>query len=491
MIMKRDNLKKNLIFQGVGGVIARIGSLIFTIILARLLIPSDFGLYNLALTIIISLTAVIDFGLSTTAVKFIVSSKTKKLARSRFLFLFKLKFMWSLVISILVLILSKYISNFYSNPLLEIPLKVGAIYLFLYSLYNLLGAIFLALEKLKYNTYMEVIFQTFRLLLIIFFLRVGGEISLIFLFLAISVGISILFGAWAIITKFKFLIKGPTIPVERRKMLKFSGFITLGTLGVMIFSNIDKLYLGYFVDLQFIGYYAVIISLLGGAIGTFSIMGIFFPRFISTKEKFLEEKFRKTIEFISLVTIPATFGFAYISIHVVRLLYGDAYVPYDQYLPLLLTSIVLSLLIFEGIINELFKMLLNSRNLAKVTGIGMLLAAVLNMVLNPLLIIYFLRFGEGYALLGVALATVISRYINFGSMVYSVKHKLKITLKYDEFIKPIFCSILMIIFLAILRPYFYSWRLLILILMGAGFYILTMQLLRGINWKEFKKFISE
>ncbi|MBT5215549.1 oligosaccharide flippase family protein, partial [Candidatus Woesearchaeota archaeon] len=124
--MKRDTLRKNLIFQGLGGLIARIGSLIFTIILARLLIPSDFGLYNLALTIIISLTAVIDFGLSTTAVKFIVSSKTKKLARSRFLFLFKLKFIWSLIISILVLILSKYISNFYSTPFLEIPLKVGA-----------------------------------------------------------------------------------------------------------------------------------------------------------------------------------------------------------------------------------------------------------------------------------------------------------------------------------------------------------------------------
>ena len=292
--MKRDTLRKNLIFQGLGGLIARIGSLIFTIILARLLIPSDFGLYNLALTIIISLTAVIDFGLSTTAVKFIVSSKTKKLARSRFLFLFKLKFIWSLIISILVLILSKYISNFYSTPFLEIPLKVGAIYLFLNSIYTLLGAIFLALEKLKYNTYMEIIFQTLRLILIIFFLRIESEISLIFLFLAISVGIAILFGTWTIITKFKFLFKGSTKTPERRKMLKYSGFITLSTLGVMIFSNIDKLYLGYFVDVIFIGYYAVIVSLLGGAIGTFSIMGIFFPRFISTKENILEEKFRKT-----------------------------------------------------------------------------------------------------------------------------------------------------------------------------------------------------
>ncbi len=489
--MKRDSLKKNLIFQGFGGFIARIGSLIFAIIIARLLVPSSFGLYNLALTIIISLTAVIDLGLGTTTVKFLASSKTKKLARSRFLFLFKLRFAWSLIVAILVLFCAKLISNFYNNPLLVIPLKIGAIYLFLNSMYVALGSIFLALEKLKYTTYMEIIFQTLRILLVLLFLSIGDEISIILLFLAISVGIAIIFGIGIIIKKFKFLFKGATKPVERRKMLKFSGFITLSTLGVMVFSNIDKLYLGYFVDIKFIGYYAVITSLLGGAIGIFSMMGIFFPRFINTKEKNLEENFKNTLSYASILVVPATAGFAYLALPFIKILYGSNYVPEEQYFQLFLTSIILGFLIFESVINGLLKTLLNSRSFVKTTAWGMGLATLMNLVLNPILLLYFLNFGEGYALVGVALATLISRYFDFGLMVWSVRSKMSINLSFKTLIKPIFCSFLMILLLYLLTPYFLSWNLFILIALGAIFYFALIVLLKGFDLKELKRFIDQ
>ncbi len=491
MIMKRDNLKKNLIFQGVGGVIARIGSLIFTIILARLLIPSSFGAYNLALTIIISLTAVIDLGLGTTIVKFVTSTKTKKLARSRFLFLFKFKFIWALIISISVLLLSKTISTFYNVPLLEIPLKIGAIYLFLNSMYTILGSIFLALEKLRYTAYMEFIFQTIRVVLVILLFRIDSEIGIIFSFLAISVGIAILFGIWTIITQFQFLFKGPTQLIERRKMLKYSGFIALSTLGVVLFSNIDKLYLGHFVDITYIGYYAVIISLLGGALGTFSMMGVFFPRFIATKEKNLEENFRKTVNYATILSIPATMGFAYLSLPLIKILYGSNYVPKEQYFQLFLTSAILGCLIFEGVVNGLFKTLLNSRSYVKTTALGMGFSTILNLILNPLLIVYFLNFGESYALLGVAIATVISRYLDFGFMIWAVKSKLKISIKLGSFIKPILSSVLMIFFLKAFKPYFNSVSLFILIALGAIFYLIIMILLNGFNYGEFKKYINQ
>lgn len=490
--MKRDTLKKNLIFQGLGGFGARIGSLIFTIILARLLIPSSFGIYNLVLTIILSLTVLIDFGLGITIVKFIASSKTKKHARSRFLFLFKIKFIWSLTLSILVLLSSKLISIFYNAPLLEIPLKIGAIYLFLNSMNTVLGSIFLATEKMKYTASMEFIFQILRVLLVLLFLsKVDNEISMIMLFLAIAMGVAIIFGTGVVIKKFNYLFKGVTNSVERRKMLKFSGFITVSSLSVMVFSNIDKLYLGYFADIRFVGYYAVILSLMSGAMGSFSALGVFFPRFILTAKGNLQENFRKTVKFISIIAIPATCGLAYLTLNFIKLLYGPEYVPQEHYLPLMLTSVALSLLIFEGVINGLFKMLLDSRDHAKTTAWGMGLATILNVILNPLLILYFLRFGEGYALLGVALATVISKYFNFGHMILAVRSKLKVTLKFKTFLKPMFSSILMILFLVILQPFFVSWKLFILLFLGAAFYFLVMLILKGIDFKEFTKFINQ
>ena len=62
---------KNSIFQVSTTIISKIGALIFTIILARLLMPELFGLYSLALSTILIFVAFSDFGMGETLVRFV------------------------------------------------------------------------------------------------------------------------------------------------------------------------------------------------------------------------------------------------------------------------------------------------------------------------------------------------------------------------------------------------------------------------------------
>src|SRR3990172_2759397 len=111
---------KNSVYQTFTNIFAKIGSLIFTIIVARLLLPGLFGLYSLALSTILLFSAFSDFGIGGAFVTFIsreLGKKRKKTAKAYTYYFGKIS-LFLISISILALLASaKFISeNYYQKP---------------------------------------------------------------------------------------------------------------------------------------------------------------------------------------------------------------------------------------------------------------------------------------------------------------------------------------------------------------------------------------
>jgi len=164
--MKEDkSLKRriieNIFFSETTAVISKIGALIFTIMVARAFLPELFGVYSLALTIILSISIFSDLGLSNTITRYLAESigKQKKAEiRSRFWFLLKTKFFLSLTTSILLFLFAGLIAGFFKKPELILPLKIGSLYLFVNNLYNLSNPVFLSFQ----NVFFTLIVQNVR-----------------------------------------------------------------------------------------------------------------------------------------------------------------------------------------------------------------------------------------------------------------------------------------------------------------------------------------
>src|SRR3989344_6253454 len=182
---KETSLVKKVIntvfFTGITAAVSRVGALIFTIIVARIFMPELFGVYSLALTIILSILVLSDLGLGSTITRYLADSigKNKKTeARSRFWFLFKTKLFLSITTSILLFLFAGIIAAFFKKPELILPLKIGSIYLFLNVLYNLSTSVFLSFQKMKYSAIGESIFQIskiiFLVILVLFVKSVEG-----------------------------------------------------------------------------------------------------------------------------------------------------------------------------------------------------------------------------------------------------------------------------------------------------------------------------
>ena len=128
---------RNSFWSFLTAMISRGGVLIFTIILARFLMPANYGIYSLVLATSMVFYTFADLGLSQTLARYISHSlvKDKKKIPSYYQYLLKTKFIFAAVVSILLLLLAYPLSIFvYKNEALFLPFLISALYIFILSL---------------------------------------------------------------------------------------------------------------------------------------------------------------------------------------------------------------------------------------------------------------------------------------------------------------------------------------------------------------------
>ena len=119
---KKENLTKstvkNSIYNFTYTFISKIGALILTIILARMLLPELFGIYGLVMSIFLIATTFTDLGASNTLIRYAsksLASNNKKEAKSYIRYLFKIKLLLTIGVILIILTISKYLAyNIYN-----------------------------------------------------------------------------------------------------------------------------------------------------------------------------------------------------------------------------------------------------------------------------------------------------------------------------------------------------------------------------------------
>ena len=159
---------KNSAYQISTTIVAKGGSLLFTIILARMLLPELFGLYSLALATIALFTSFSDLGVSQAVTTFVAKNIGKKDGKSKayLKYLLRIKVVLVILSSLALVLTAKFIANTYYNKPIFLALIVGAIYIPLLSFVGFSENIFRAASRFEYPLTKEILFQVSRLILI-------------------------------------------------------------------------------------------------------------------------------------------------------------------------------------------------------------------------------------------------------------------------------------------------------------------------------------
>lgn len=503
--MQKENLKqkvlRNVFYNFLASLAGRIGALIFTIIVARTLFPELFGIYSLALTIILTIATFTDLGINATLTRYLAESLKRKQkekveeARARLAFLFNFKIFFTTVIAFLLFLLSKKIAiHIFNKSLLILPLQIGAIYLFIISLHGFLNSIFYAIQKLKYSVLAEIIFQISRISLVLIFFLFYKNVGTVFIALSIALFLSCAFLFFVLSTKYSFLIKGKKQELkaeEKKRLLSFFSWLTISSISLIFFAHIDTFMLGIFLPAEFVGFYNAIFAIVGSVAAFVAFGSVLLPVFTQLEQNRIESGFKKVFKHVAIIAIPAAIGLAYIMLPAIRIIYGQSYVPIQYKVAIAITSALLSLLVTESAFTAIYSALFQAKEIPKIPAILIVIVTIGNIILNYAFIKIGISIAQQYGLVGVAAATLTTRYTNLIALAILAKKKLKIKTEASALIKPLAASAIMLGFLFI-----FDWLVtmsiftgILMIFAAALIYFIVMFLIKGIK-KEDRRLIK-
>ena len=301
----------------------------------------------------------------------------------------------------------------------------GTLYVFFYGVGSILKNSFEALNNFKVNFYSELIFQIVRLVIIsfvvLFALKMGynDETLLFYMIVGLSVCYFIYFLFFIVNrSKLSFLAyEAKSLDVKEKKQLNYFLIMMSATaFSGVFFSYVDRIMLGRFVGAEFIGYYAAAFSLVGSAIPLIALSGAFLPVFSRMQKKELKIFFKKSSKIILMTSVLAFLFFFLFSKYLVLIVFGENYMSSVGIMK------SLSLLLIIVPITSLISTYIISMGKPVIVTKALLTSTLANIMLNYILILILIGWGEIYAVYGVVVATIISNMIYLAILtVYSRK----------------------------------------------------------------------
>ncbi|MCS7134656.1 MAG: flippase [Candidatus Pacearchaeota archaeon] len=488
-----ERTTKNAFYTFFSVLASRIGGLVLTIIVARILYPELFGVYSLVLSIILTIATFTDLGMNTTFIRYFAESigkNKRKEARTRFFFFFKYKIFLICIASFVLFVFSDMIAiNIFKKPLMNLPLKIGSLYLLALSLNGFFSSVFVALQKVKYNLVSEIIFQISRITMVLLFLYLNKNVVNVFLALSVSFFLSSLFLFFVLSKKYNFLFRGKRSKIEKKekkKLLNFFTWLTIGSISLIFFAHIDIFMLGIFLPAEFTGYYHAIVSLVTSVAAFVAFGSLLLPVFTQLEQGRAERGFEKVFRYVSFLAFPAAFGLAFVAVPAIKIIFGYTYVLESYKTAITIAAAILSFLVIESAFSGIYSALFQARELPKIIAVIMIIATILNIFLNYFFIKIGISFAPQYGLVGVAAATFISKYFNLITLGIMARKKLKIKTNFPY--KQLLASGVMLLFLFFF-DYFFKLSIfkgILMIFFAILVYFFTIYLMKEIKKEDFK-----
>jgi len=424
-------------------VIAYLLAFFYTIYIARYLGPNGFGIFSFSMALISIFGIFGDLGLSTLLTREV--SRDKSLQNKYIGNLIPIKFILSiLTYSLLVL---------YVN-LMDYPQQtINVVYIFgfymvILNFSMMFFALFQAYEKMEYQAISLLINNSLILIGVIYGISHGFNIVYFALIYLIASLIILIYTLLISIWKFA----SPHIKIDV-KFWKISIALALPLTIAFIFNSIayyvDTILLESLKGSIIVGWYNAAYKLL-----TFSefipmvFTGAIFPvlsKFHVSSQDSLKFMYEKSLKFLFIIGLPIAAAATILAPDIILLLYKNSYYESIFALQILVWTIPFTYLAY--MLNVLLVSINKQSILVKTTLVIMIFNVVTNLIFIPI-----------YSYKAASIITVITEIIGTTLLFYYVSRFIKIDIKNtfrSTFLKPIFASIIMSLFILFIHANFY------------------------------------
>jgi O-antigen/teichoic acid export membrane protein len=421
---------KNSVWLMIATIIMRLLSAFVVVLIARGLGTERFGQYSFAVAFVGFFAIISNFGFSSLLVRDV--AKNKSLTKKYIDNMLTLKLLFGLVALIAIFAGSFFIDK---PAMVIIAVYVLGIELVVGGFTDILRALFRAHEIMKFDAISQIIEK---------FLWTGLLLLVVFMNLTlVNVTLAILFSsALGMLTAYIFVRKKITklrfevdVLFWKNIIIQAWPFALMGLFSLINF-KIDQVMLSFMKGDTVLGIYSAaykIIDIL--AVLPSLLLTVLYPvfsRFDAENKALLKKSVDFALRYVILLSIPVVIGVFLLADKIILLLYG---VDYIESIGVLKILIFISLISF---VNSPFYVLLNAIGKQKITLINTAFTALVNIIMNLILI-------PKYSINGAAFATIISEITFLGLSYYQLR---KAGFKLDllsKATKPIIAGIFMTI----------------------------------------------
>lgn len=430
-----------------------------TVILVRLLLPSDFGLMSLASVAIGAMVVFTETGIGPAIIQ------RKKLSKDVLNTAWIISIARGFLLFILLFLFAPFIAHFYRNNQLEAIVKVVAA-IFLLNGFNNIGIILFSKElDFKKKAFFEQIANILAFIVTVtlaFIWRNVWALVIGQVFLAlITLIISYLIHPFKPSLKFNFKVA--------EELLQFGKHVFLSSVMIFIITNIDNALVGKVLSMTILGFYALAYNLtnIPTTAITYVISQVSVPAYSKVQDDLprIERGYLKVLKLTSFLAIPLAGGLFILAPEFIEIVYGREWLPM---IPALLVMCFLGL--FRSIVATMGPVFLAIDRLYISNKIILFQLIIMLVIIYPLT----KSFGMvGAAVTGifVYLFSLIFHYCSLINIMSSLKFKILKVIS-----KPCLFTILMVFAIWVIKHYFFIkielFQLIFLIFFGSMFYFI-------------------
>lgn len=455
----KQTVFKNTFWLGIAEVVSRVLRLILIIYVARILGATEYGKFTFALAFISLFFIFHDFGLPLIVTREFSGEKERE---KELYSVFSLKIVLSLGVSILILIGSFFVTS--DHAIQEIIL-ILALFSLISGFLTITYAFFQARQRMEYQAWATILQASVVTSVGIFVLLNFPSVrnlSYSYLFSSVVALIFVLFF-------FHFKILPLRIFWQKtvwQRYLKMSWPMALIGLFGVIYTYIDSVMLGYWGYITETGWYNAAYSIIhvillpAGFIST-SIYPILSRFFKESKEK-LQDTLQGQMKVMILLAFPLVTGGIALAPKIIIFIYGLNFSP--SILAFQILIIIAGFVFLSSPFHYLFIAVNQQKKIFYISAAG----AAINIVLNLLLI-------PRFTLYGAAMATLITYFIMFILVLFSVKYFTPISLFNFQLTKILIFAVLATGFMYFLikQPLVYNLSIILTLILGTLVYFLT------------------
>jgi O-antigen/teichoic acid export membrane protein len=292
-----------------------------TIIVARVLNPSDLGLMGLLYVVVGTINVFVAPGMQSALVQ------RKEVDRNALNTAWVVSILGSLVKSVLIFFSAQYAAAFYNSSMLEQMLKIFALGYVIGGFRNVGMVLYrrdIDMRMITIAQQLSALIQVFVTVVLVLWLRNVW---------ALVIG-SIVGEAITLIVSFILSPYRPSFEFDyklARGLFRFGRHILLTGIILLVIEKGDRALLGKVLDLEAVGYYgmAYALAILPSTFLTGIIHEVLFPVFSRLNDQVdsLRRTFLTVLRFLSLITIPASIGIGVLAPEIVEVVYGSKWLP--------------------------------------------------------------------------------------------------------------------------------------------------------------------